>query len=314
MTIAAAAHPALARAINDEGGRAYTFGEPPETFYSVTTIIGGGVPKYLHAHYAKMVAELVVGDLQRPYSRAGAIVRRWERAGRAYVADRQAAGELKSIKRADQLPAAECVLRWLKGAPDRHRDAAATRGKLVHASAEDLVLVHAREATRLVLADGLAMPEWPETIRPWMESAFVPFLRDFRPEFVAAEATVFNRAQAYAGTLDTILRLHLPDGRIPTTVVDYKSGNAIYSEVAMQLAAYARADFIGLPDGHTEVAMPIINAGLVLHLTPKGYHPRWVRIDDEVFTAFLYAREVYRWAQVTSKTVLLDELAPMAAA
>lgn len=314
-------HPALARQITEDGGRMYTFGDPPETFYSVTTIIGGGVPKYLHAHYAKMVAELVVADLERPHSRAGAIVRRWERAGRAWVAERQAAGELTSIKPAERLPAAECVLRWLKGAPERHRDEAATRGSAVHAAAEDLVLVHAREASQLIL-ERRPLPAWPEQIRPWMEHSFVPFVRDFRPEYLAAEASVFNRAQVYAGTLDAVMRIRIPEGvhlppgvvlppdRILSVVVDYKSGRAIYADVALQLAALARGEFFGMPDGRTEVAMLAIDAGAVLHLTPTGYQLRFVRIDDDVFAAFLYAREVFRWATETSKSVLLDVLEP----
>jgi hypothetical protein len=89
-------------------------------------------------------------------------------------------------------------------------------------------------------------------------------------------------------------------------IVDTKSGKNVYSEVALQLAAYARADFIGLPDG-TEVAPPVVQAGAVLHLNPrlrKGYEFREVVIDDEVFRYFRHAQQIDKWAQEKSKTVL----------
>jgi len=48
----------------------------------------------------------------------------------------------------------------------------------------------------------------------------------------------------------------------------------------------------------------------VLHLTPKGYQFRLVRIDEPIFAAFQYAREVYRFVNETGKTVLLQDLTP----
>lgn len=301
-------NPTLARS-DDLGRRFYTFGNPTEAFWSVTTIISGGVPKFLHAHYAKMAAELAFEDLlaRGPHSRATAVVRRWARAGRAWVEERQAAGELTSIKLA-KLSERDLALRWVKGAADRHRDAAAERGSAVHAEAEQLVLHHARAAARLYL-DHEFIAAWPEELADY-QASFVSWVDDFHPEFLAAEATVFNRSQAYAGTLDAIVRLTLPDGSTLVVIVDFKTGKAVYPEVALQLAAYARAEFVGAPDGVTELAPEAIDAGAVLHLTPKGYQFRLVRIDQPIFDAFLFAREVYRFVNETSKTVLLQDLTP----
>lgn len=332
-------NPALAR--NDEAGdRLYTFGDPPESFWSVTTMIGGGVPKYLVPWASKLVAELAhEAILERgPNSRAGAILRRLAQRGRAEVLERQARGELTSIKVAKLTPQ-ELALRWLKGQPDRVRDAAAQLGTEVHASAEELVLEHAREATRLYLDAG-RMPVWPDHLGPHLTS-FRAFLEDWHPEFLAAEATVFNRTQAYAGTLDAVIRI--PAGELVTAleasgnpaatveqagiyawlrdlgpgspvdiVTDYKSGREIYPDVALQLSAYSRAEFVGHPDGVTELPMPAVQLGAVLHLTPKRYRLRLVRIDEPVWQSFLYAREVYRWTKEIAGTALLQDLTPAA--
>jgi hypothetical protein len=301
--------PALARS-DELGRRFYTFGDPPESFWSVTTLISGGIPKFLGPHYAKMAAELAVDAfLERgPYSRPGATLRRLARLERAHILERQARGELKSLKPA-KMSDREAALRWIKGAADRHRDAAAERGTAVHDEAEALVLAHAREASRLSLA-GVEVAAWPAELAGYQE-AFTRWVRDYRPEFLAAEATVFHRAQAYAGTLDAICRLHLPDGSSMVAIIDYKSGKAVYAEVALQLAAYARAEFIGAPDRVTELPLPQVDAGAVLHLRADGtYQFRLVRIDDAVFSAFLFGREVYRWLNETAKTVLLQDLTP----
>jgi hypothetical protein len=325
---------------DDLGRRFYTFGDPPEAFWSVTTIISGGVPKFLHAHYAKMAAELAFDAIleRGPYSRPTAIINRLAARGRAWVAERQAAGELTSIKLA-KLGPRDLALRWIKGAADRHRDAAAERGSAVHAEAELLVLSHAREAARLYL-DHQAIAPWPEDLAAY-QRAFVAWVDDFHPEFLAAEASVFNRTQAYAGTLDTIIRilagdlvtaieaiggprlvrrfevelwewLRALDPETPIQViVDFKTGKAVYAEVALQLAPYARGEFIGAPDGRTELPMIPVDLGAVLHLRADGtYQFRLVRIDESIFAAFCFAREVYRFVNETAKTVLLQDLTP----
>lgn len=298
--------PQLARA-DDLGRRFYTFGNPPEAYWSVTTIINGGVPKYLGPHYAKLAAELALEAIveRGPHARSAAIVKRLAAKGRAHVAARQANGELKSIK-LDRLSDRDLALRWIKGAADRHRDAAAERGTDVHTEAERLVLQHAREASRLVLDHELIQP-WPAPLAGYQRS-FVEWVDDYQPEFLAAEATVFNGPQAYAGTLDAIVRLHMPDGSTLVTIVDYKSGRAVYAEVGLQLAAYARAEFVGAPDGVTRLPMVAVQAGAVLHLTPKGYGFRLVRIDEPIYNAFLFAREVFRFTDELAKTVLLQDL------
>lgn len=299
--------PPLSR-LDDAGDRLYTFGDPPESFYSVTTIIGGGIPKYLVPWAAKSVADLAYADVvaHGPHSRASAIVRRWTKAGRQDVVVRQDAGELKTIKLEKQ-SAQDLALRWLKGAPDRIRDAAADLGIEVHDEAERLILDQARASARLYI-NRQTIAAWPDHLAAHMAS-FTEFLDDWHPEYLAAEASIFNRTEAYAGTLDAIVRIRIGDREL-VCIVDYKSGRATYPEVALQLAALAHGEFIGAPDGLTELELPSIDAGAVLHLTPKGYRFRLVRIDQPIFDTFRYAREVYRWRKQTAATAFLQDLTP----
>ena len=242
------------------GKRLYSWRD--EAYWSVTTIIGGSLPKpFLLPWGLKMVAEGVV-------------------------------------KIADQLPAMiladrEGTIRFLKGIPYATRDKAADLGTLVHEAAEAHAL-------------GRPMPSVSAEVQPYL-TAFERFLADFTPEIIATEASVYNRSQHYAGTLDMIARLTLPLADAPAVfILDAKSGKAVYPEVALQLAAYRNAEFIGLPDG-SEGPMPPVDGALALHLTANGYRLIEVRCDQEVYASFLYAREVFRWQEETSKSVLGEE-------
>jgi hypothetical protein len=229
-----------------------------ERYWSVTTIIGSGVPKPALLPWGiKMVVE-----------------------GAADLAD-----TLPALVKQDR----EAAVKMLKGLPYAHRDRAANLGTLIHATIE---------AHRL----GKPMPPPPADVAGHMR-AFERFLADFTPEYLATEAPVFNRTQKYAGTLDAIVRLKLPTSEVGDYILDVKSGKNIYPEVGLQLAAYRHAEFIGLPDGD-EKPMPACVGALGLHLTATGYRLIEVRADEEVFQTFLYVREVFRFLESTSKTIL----------
>lgn len=243
---------------NSRGGKRF-YSWRDENYWSVTTIIGGGVPKPALLPWGiKMVAEAAV-DM---------------------------CNELPAMVARDR----DEAIRYLKGSPYAKRDAAANLGTEVH---------EAIEAHSL----GKPMPPWSPLVKPYM-AGFEQFLADFAPVFTATEASVFNRSQKYAGTLDAIATITLPLHDEPGSyIVDAKTGKGVYPEIGLQLASYRFAEFIGLPDG-SEAPMPPVDGALALHLTPQGYRLIEVRADEEVFSAFLYAREVFRWATETSKTVL----------
>ena len=202
-------------------------------------------------------------------------------------------GALTELVKVDRQGAVD----WLKGAAYRERDRAADIGTAVHAAIEAYIV-------------GKPMPK-PAPPVAGRVTAFHQFLTDHQPEYLASEAPVFNLTQKYAGTLDGIVTLNSSTtlgGR--TFVLDAKAGTAVYPEVALQLAAYSRAELIGLPDG-SETPMLPVDGGCALHLTDTGYSLIEVDIGEPVWRAFLYAREVFRWCESLSKEVLLPEMRPI---
>lgn len=273
-------------------GRLYEWRSPglpmdqePERYWSVTTIIKGGLPApALMAWGMKAVAEFAVAN----YRQLAAMV------GSSYRFDRDPSGRIVGIL--DDPDAVVSAIDWLKGSPYRERERKADAGTAIHAHAEAYAL-------------GKPMPEPTPDIAEQV-AAFHRFLEDFQPTpvrhdggFWMAEASVYNRTESYAGTLDAIMDIP----RHGRCLIDYKSAKGVYAETAMQLAAYRFAEFIGLPDG-TEWPMPKVDGCAVLHLHPdagpRGYALIPVIADEQVFTAFKYAREVFRWAEETSKGVV----------
>jgi len=252
------------------GKRLYAWRD--EKFWSVTTILSGGIPKpALPSWAAREAATFAVEHVEQ----VAALVD---------SGDAKAAADL------------------IKGAPWRARDKAADLGTAVHAAVEALVL-------------GKPAPDRGEDVAPFMEH-FDRFVNDWNVTFTASEATVYSRAEKYAGTFDftaTIPRLADLGYSGDRCLGDLKTGKGVYPEVALQLAAYAHADFIGLPNGD-EVPVPEVDCGIVLHLRPTGYRLIPARIDDEVFLTFKYAREVFRWAEDLSADVLGPALDAEAAA
>jgi hypothetical protein len=192
---------------------------------------------------------------------------------------------IANLDRLQLLPAGQAV-REVKQAPWATRDAAADRGDLVHAAVE-------------AQATGRPRPDLPEHARPFL-AAFDRFLAERRPVFLAAEQTVYSRRYGYAGTFDALATLP----GLGVVLLDVKTGHRVYPEACLQLAAYAAADFLGHPDGTTELPLPAIDAGAVLHLRPGGYRLLQVPIGAAVLEAFLAALAVFRFATDLAPTLL----------
>src|SRR6185369_1773292 len=114
---------------------------------------------------------------------------------------------------------------------------------------------------------------------PYMTS-FVKFIMDRQPEFLYSEVTTWSRKHGYAGTADAICIM----GR-KTFLIDYKSGKSLHSEVALQLTALAKADFIITEDGE-ELDIPPIDGLAAVHIRPRSWHIAEIDHVEESWRAF----------------------------
>lgn len=175
----------------------------------------------------------------------------------------------------------------IKSAPEVYADEKATLGSQVHEVADQWMKGVPSEATK----------ETSSYI-----SQFIRFLAEFKPRFTGTEATVWSRRDEYAGTADIFAVI---DGW--NWLIDIKTGKGIYPEHGLQLAALANAEFRILPDG-TELELPRFDEWAVLHLRPRGWKLVPIREKEACHSAFLGAREIFRFLNETADQVLGEPL------
>ncbi|AYG02400.1 hypothetical protein [Gryllotalpicola protaetiae] len=170
-------------------------------------------------------------------------------------------------------------LKVLKGAKDADRDAAAGRGTEVHALAEKLIA-------------GEEVPV-PEELAGHVESC-VRFLDTGKIRPILTETSVWHRRALYAGTLDMVFTSDLLPGRV--ILGDWKTNRSgIYPEVALQLAAYANADYYVGPDGADhEMAGLKITDHWAIWLRADGFSIYPMATSQEAYRTFQYAATVAR--------------------
>lgn len=173
---------------------------------------------------------------------------------------------------------------WLKAAPERELQTAADTGDRVHKALEDRI----------------ADPSTPydEDLEPFIQH-FDTFCLQYEPEWLHVEKSVFSVTHLYAGSFDAIARI-----RDRVTLIDFKTTRSgISAKVALQLAAYSRADVMF--DGDTEIPMPQVDQAAALWLRPDkwGFFP--LRIDEDIFETFLALRRTFEWEARQSKTAML---------
>ena len=179
------------------------------------------------------------------------------------------------------------AVNWLKAIPDYQRDTAADIGTRVHALA-------ASEAKRQPV-------EPTEEERPFL-AAFRRFLEEWQPTYLATEEMVASLRHGYAGTFDAIVEM-----AGDTWMLDVKTGTGVYPETALQLAAYAGAEFIGRPADPVRYAIPPITAYGVLHLRPDNggvYEVVPYDVTPRTFEAFLHARSLFEWRETQAPKVM----------
>lgn len=166
----------------------------------------------------------------------------------------------------------------LKGKPYATRDKAADLGSAIHAAAE---------------AHMLGKPHAvPDDVQPFLNQ-YLAWVDDFGVELEAAEATVANPGNGYAGTGDLWARLRNSDQPDRLWLVDNKTSStrpvdSLYPEYAYQLAALRACPKLWLPD-HSEIDAPHADGCAVLNLRPDGYCFAPVRQEslDDAYDVFL---------------------------
>lgn len=249
-------------------------------FYSVTTILGEGIPKpALKWWAARESAEYAIANLELL----------------AGMVEKGATDE---------------AIELVRKAHTRTTRKAAARGTDVHRAAE-------------ALAYG-ETPELTEEVAPYVEQ-YRRFLEAHAPEFHAAEMAVYNYTYAYAGTLDAIVTIDGHTGPLDAKTTDKgpdASSRPPYPEVALQLSAYAHAEWCSAdpaqmrsyggrryyiapdePEGALEPMPELSDVGWSLVISPVDYELVPTRIGDDVWKAFLHAREIARWQLHTSQSV-----------
>ena len=156
------------------------------------------------------------------------------------------------------------------------------------------------------LANGETV-EVPLEIRSQVQ-AYAKFLDDWGLETVATETPVCHTEWAYGGTFDLIAR----SPRFGTSLMDIKTGKGVYSEVALQLNAYANCDLrlveevVTGPRGGTssrwrEAPMIVPDSLLVAHVLEDTVEMMPVKLDPSIFEAFLHMLEIFEtWHKRTS--------------
>lgn len=221
-----------------------------------------GLVFYPNSHRYRLDGEWVPGATTILNVLAKPALTKWAASSVAeYVADNRAAVE--HLYDAGRGP----MVAMLKETPWQKTKDAADRGTTFHEFAE-----------RISNGEEVDVP--PEQV-PLVESALA-FLEDYDIKPVLVEAAVGNRTHRYAGKLDLIAN---------DAIWDWKSGKRIYPSTALQLAAYAFAEFYG--ENGEEQPMPQVQAAYGVHIRMDGYDVIPLKFGRDVFEEFLTVRAAY---------------------
>lgn len=140
---------------------------------------------------------------------------------------------------------------------------------------------------------------------PYISGA-VQYLNENVARIIHSEVTVFNRQYEYAGTVDGIVKLK--SGAV--AAVDWKTSNRVYPEHALQLVAYANADFVATDDGQ-EVDFPPITEAHVVHLPGDAtYKAHPVQLTDRAFRTFTALRTLQKWRDDFEADAFAEAITP----
>ena len=314
---------AVAKRVTTKNSGRYYVDADDQRYWSVTTILGDGIPKKALTQWAgNESAKYVMQQLAKPLASIRIAL---ERSGY----DDHIDSKYKSPTTADALallsdmgyedetykskhfytslasliatanPGMQVMgYDQIRNASNRTRDKAGTAGSKAHDLIEHYILTIAEGSSwDWTVALGGAIEPVKQII-----ARFQDFEREWEPEWEATELTVFNATAGYAGSLDFIA--HIPLLGEGLTLGDFKTGRGVFPETALQMAAYRHAEFVETKGHKASVPMPKTERSIVVHLRPdddKSYqdkHPKSyyevipMNTGDEVFEMFKYVTQV----------------------
>jgi len=185
----------------------------------------------------------------------------------------------------------DSMAKCLKNLPNEERDDAGSLGDVVHdVSNQILRLSHGAHSVAKALFDD--MVDSHEIAPPVAERVqhLITFLKDHTVIVVADEFTIYNDKYGYAGSCDVAAFV---DG-IPY-FIDLKTNRQLGKEIALQITAYSRGEYVVADDNTTHEPMPFSKEkdltsgvkGAIIHLQATQCKFQEVNIGDEIFDAFL---------------------------
>lgn len=184
------------------------------------------------------------------------------------------------------------VVDVVKGAPHRSTAKSGDRGDLVHLWIEQRIRSGGTEPT-----DQEVMDTTDKSARAMWKS-FLRAEERYHPKWLFSETTVWSDRYEYAGTIDWMAEIN---GKV--VLGDTKTGNNVYPEVGMQVAAAAYADY-AIDDDGEPFQLPHPERFAVLHIRPSyARMPPLSRIP-ECFQGFLGLRAIFSWHVNTSESVI----------
>lgn len=243
----------------------------------VATFSKGSSRYYIHPTTADKVPGVtsVLNMMPKPF------LKPW---GEKLVATEAVEGLKNWLPLAERSP--QAAIDYLKTTPKRSTQGAADIGTAAHGIFE-------------ALAKGESLGQITPDLQPFADH-YADFLAEVQPEFLALEDTVWSEKHAYAGSFDALARIQ---GRLAW--IDNKTTKSgVYPEVALQLSAYANADYILTEEGEQHhLPNEDTQHGLVVHVRPEGWALYEVPIGPEIFEVFLNLRSIFTWDSISRSIV-----------
>lgn len=256
------------------GSRFYIHPDSQEKVPGVTTVLNMLPKPFLKAWAAKKVSEAAV----RAVGRGGSFT---DTDGNVYDLATEA-DWLSPMIEADPAGAVD----FLKRAADRSTRKSADIGTAAHGVFETLSL--GRPLGKIV-------PDLEIYARQ-----FADLLEKIQPTTIRTEDTVWSEEHSYAGSFDALQEVQGERCWVDNKTT--KSG--VHAEVALQLAAYRKADYLLDSETGEQIPQPRADRGLVFHVRPEGWKVYEVPIGDDVFAYFLHLREIFKWDTILSRQIV----------